>query len=91
MVLAVINAEGCLKPEMAVPDSVKTPQPKSYVRFDQLPKEYDPYVLIFVFQSIVVTLMVVTMFLLLRINIFLSGVVLAGLSLLLLPFLIVFV
>ena len=43
MVLAVINAEGCLKPEMAVPDSVKTPQPKSYVRFDQLPKEYDPY------------------------------------------------
>lgn len=42
VVLAVISAEGCLKPEMAEPDFVKTPEPKDFVSNDQLPKEYDP-------------------------------------------------
>jgi singapore isolate B (sub-type 7) whole genome shotgun sequence assembly, scaffold_14 len=43
VILAVISAEGCFRPEMAVPDRVKTPQPKDYLSAEQLPKEFDPY------------------------------------------------
>ena len=63
--------------------------PSQVLRDSELPKNYDPYILLLLNYRIVVILMVVLMLVFLRINIFLNTVVLAGLSLLLPLFLIV--
>ena len=68
---------------------VISPEPYTYISNDELPKEYDPYISFAIELSIVVTLMVVPSSLSTETNIFLNIVVPAGLSLLLLPFLIV--
>ena len=61
--------------------------PSQVLRDSELPKNYDPYILLLLNYRIVVILMVVLMLLFLRINIFLNIVVLVGLKdlLLLLP------
>lgn len=42
VIVALIQAQACYRPEFAVPDSVVTPQPKDFIRNEALPKTYDP-------------------------------------------------
>lgn len=47
MVIALISAHGCFRPELASPDFVKSPRPQDFVRSEQLPANYDPYFYLF--------------------------------------------
>lgn len=42
VIVALIQAQACYRPEFAVPDNVVTPQPKDFIRNEALPKTYDP-------------------------------------------------
>ena len=79
----VALAHRCYKPEMAVPDYVKSPLPQDYVSNEELPKNYDPYIDKTSFSPLVVTSTDSTWFPSTKTSIFLNIVDLAGLSLLL--------
>ena len=42
VIVALIQAQACYRPEFAVPDNVVTPQPKDFIRNEALPETYDP-------------------------------------------------
>ena len=90
IVIALVASQG-LDPKIPITEHIVTPQPYEYMKNEDLPKEYDPYLLLVSFHILVVISMAVPMFPLPRTNIFLNTVVLVGLSLLLQLFQIVFV
>ena len=83
----MVFAQGCYIPKHNLKTNVKSPVPYDYLRTEELPKDYDPFLSILPFHILDVISMVVLMYLLQRINIFLNIVVLVGLKdlLLLLP------
>lgn len=42
VVVALVAAQGCFDPSIKVDTYVKTPEPWTYMKNEELPKEYDP-------------------------------------------------
>ena len=91
LVAALVAANKCYISNPNLETYVKTPEPWTYMSNDELPKAYDPYEVAFSHLQLVVTLTAFPTCLCPRTSTFLSTVDPAGLSLLPLPFLTVFV